>query len=925
MSAIRKPELYPSLPITEGMLVPMDRTLPPVPLKHTAVRANIIGPLCDVEVTQQFHNTHTRPVEALYVFPLPEDAAVTALTLTIGERVIQGEVREREQAQRDYAEARDAGQGAALLEQERPNLFSIAVADIQPDAQVQVTLRFHDRVPYDNGGFEFVFPTVVLPRYLPPDQDTSEDAQRMTATPLLPEATRDGHTLSLEVTLDTGKLETINSPTHDVETQLERGRTRVTLRQADAIPNQDFILRYRPAGKQFATAAFTYRPAGKPGTLLLMLTPQAEVAPEDVVPRELLFVYDRSGSMGGDSIVQARNALRACLRALNPGDTFNIFPFDNRVELFAPQPLPFTQENVDRADAYLEQINARGGTEILKALQTALDQPRDAERLRVVVFMTDGAVGNEEQVLRALRRSLNEARVYAFGIGSAVNRYLLDKLAEVGRGSVEYIFPGQAIEEAVQRFQNRAAFPVLVDLAIDWGGARVADVYPDPLPDLYAGQPLTLLARFHSSGHAQIRLTGRTPQGSYAQTLELEWPTATPDRGAHWATLPQVWARARLDALLTRERDFPEQQSKLRQEIISLALEYNLLSPYTAFVAIEQQQHPEREAATPVRVPIHLPQGTWRAAFEPNLPHGASVGHSGQSAAPGAMFLSMAAPPPSPASSPAPQGRARRSGMLQRIGDTMTGMFGSQAQSPAPAQRAETGADWLSGSAAQRAGSGDQPAARGQADLPAETRYDLALRYLARTQSVSGAWDESSVATALVLLACLRGGHSDRAGNFRPQLTRAVRWLVAQASNASVAPVVAWALAELAAQTGAAAHAAARDAALAHATPVDALDQACLTLAQARAAGKSFTPDQDIPLANPQATLANLDERGALALALALRVGVDAAADLPAALATQQQPDGRNAGAVVPAGHTVDQPTSMIFAATAVGAMAWHK
>lgn len=919
MSAIRKPELYPGLPITEGMLVPTDRTLPPVPLKHTAVRANIIGPLCDVEVTQQFHNTHTHPVEALYVFPLPEDAAVTALTLTIGERVIQGEVREREQAQRDYAEARDAGQGAALLEQERPNLFSIAVANIQPDAQVQVTLRFHDRVPYDNGGFEFVFPTVVLPRYLPPDQDTSEDAQRVTATPLLPEATRDGHTLSLEVTLDTGKLETISSPTHDVETQLERGRTRVTLRQADAIPNQDVILRYRPAGKQFATAAFTYRPAGEPGTLLLMLTPQAEVAPEDVVPRELLFVYDRSGSMGGDSIVQARNALRACLRALNPGDTFNIFPFDNRVELFAPQPLPFTQENVDRADAYLEQINARGGTEILKALQTALDQPRDAERLRVVVFMTDGAVGNEEQVLRTLRRSLNEARVYAFGIGSAVNRYLLDKLAEVGRGSVEYIFPGQAIEEAVQRFQNRAAFPVLVDLALDWGGARVADVYPDPLPDLYAGQPLTLLARFHSSGHSQIRLMGRTPQGHYTQTLDLEWPTATPDRGAHWTTLPQVWARARLDALLTRERDVPERQSKLRQEIISLALEYNLLSPYTAFVAIEQQQHPERETAAPVRVPIHLPQGTRRAAFEPH-PAVASPG-----AGAGAMFLSMAAPPPSPASSPAPQGRARRSGMLQRIGDTMTGMLGGQAQSPAPVPRAEAGADWLSGSAAQPAGSADQPAAPGQADLPAETRYDLALHYLARTQGVSGAWDESGVATALVLLAFLRGGHSDRAGNFRPQLTRAVRWLVAQASSVSVAPVVAWALAELAAQTGAVAHAAARDAALAHATPVDALDQACLKLAQARAAGASSAPDQNLPPASLPATLANLDARGALAPALALWGGVDVAASISDAPAAYQQSGGRNAGAVIPPGHTTDRPDSRIFVATAVGAIAWHK
>jgi len=255
----------------------------------------------------------------------------------------------------------------------------------------------------------------------------------------------------------------------------------------------------------------------------------------------------------------------------------------------------------------------------------------------------------------------------------------------------------------------------------------------------------------------------------------------------------------------------------------------------------------------------------------------------------------------------------------------MTGMLSGQAQSPAPAPRAKANADWLSGSAAQPAGSADQPAAPGQATLSDTTRYEPALRYLARTQGVSGAWDESDVATALVLLAFLRGGHSDRAGNFRPQLTRTVRRLLGQASNPSVAPVIAWALAELAAQTGAAAHTAARDAALAHAAPVDALDQTCLTLAQARAAGESYTPDRHIPLANPQAPLANLDERGILALALVFAVGTDAAADLPAALAAHQQPDGRNAGAVVPAGHTADQPDSRIFAATAVGAMAWHK
>lgn len=916
--ASQRPEFYPGLPVTEGMLIPIDHDLPPIPLKHTDIQVSIIGPICDVLVTQQFHNTHQRPVEAIYVFPLPEDAAVTAFTLTIGERVIRGEIREREQARHDYEQARDQGQGAALLEQERPNLFTISVANIQTDEQVQVALRFHDRVPYDNDAFELVLPTVVLPRYVPPQLAAGTDAQRVTNTPLLPADTRDGHTLSIAVTLDMGKLVDLSSPTHAIDVQPERGVTRVTLRQADALPNKDFILRYQVASAQFDAAAFTYRPIDEAGTLLLMLTPQVQPAPEQVLPRELLFVFDRSGSMSGDSIVQARNALRACLRALNSEDTFNIFPFDNRVEQFAPQSVPFTQANIDQADAYIEQIDARGGTEILLALQTALEQPRNAERLRVVVFMTDGAVGNEDQVLRELRRTLNEARVYAFGIGTAVNRFLLDKLAEVGRGTVEYIFPGQAIEDAVQRFQNRAAFPVLVDLSLDWGGARVTDVYPHPLPDLYAGQPLLVLARFHSQGQTQIRLTGRTTRGEYTQTLTVDWPQATPDRGPHWATLTQLWARTRIDALMTRERDEPQQQSKLRDEILGLALAQGLLSPYTSFVAIEEQraEHADREAAQPVVVPIHLPQGTRREAFEsPPGPMYAAAGLLGGPGAGGALFRATAAPPPQ---SPRPRGRVQQvsygidtsiRGRLHKMGQALGEMLGAGPEPAMPTAEADAMMAFAAPSPApmqsemgRQAGTTSTPAARREA----------ALRYLARVQGVSGAWGESPIATALVVLAFLRRGHTDRTGNFRPQLTRAMRWLSAQAQQSAVPPAVAWALAELAAMAGGSAGlTSARDGALAHATASDDLDRACLALAQ-------HMPHQP-PTGDPQAWLH--DERGALALALYVWDNATAAQTVADLLAPRQQHGGSADGAFVPSGSQVNQPTAALFALTAVGAL----
>ncbi len=908
--ASQRPEFYPGLPVTEGMLIPTERDLPPIPLKHTDMQVNIIGPICDVLVTQQFHNTHQRPVEAIYVFPLPEDAAVTALTLTIGERVIRGEIREREQARHDYEQARDQGQGAALLEQERPNLFTISVANIQPDEQVQVSLRFHDHVPYNNNAFEFVLPTVVLPRYVPPQLTGSTDMQRVTNTPLLSADTRDGHTLSITVILDMGKLVDLNSPTHAIDVQPERGATRVTLRQADAIPNKDFILRYQVASAQFDTAAFTYRPVDEAGTLLLMLTPRVQPAPEYVLPRELLFVFDRSGSMSGDSIVQARNALRACLRALNPEDRFNIFPFDNRVEQFAPQPVPFTQANIDRADDYIEQIDARGGTEILLALQTALQQPRDAERLRVVVFMTDGAVGNEDQVLRELRRTLNEARVYAFGIGTAVNRFLLDKLAEVGRGTVEYIFPGQAIEDAVQRFQNRAAFPVLVDLNLDWGGARVTDVYPYPLPDLYAGQPLLVLARFHSHGHTQIRLTGRTTRGEYTQTLAVDWPQSTPDRGPHWATLKQLWARARIDALLTRERDTSQQQSKLRDEILGLALAQGLLCPYTSFVAIEERrgEHADREAAQPVVVPIHLPQGTRREAFEsPPGPIYTAAGLLGGPGAGGGLFRAAAVPSRRLAQQVSYGIDTSVRGRLHKMGQALGKMLGASPEPAMLAAEADTMMAFEAPSPAPVQSEMDRQA--GTAFAPA-VRREAALRYLARVQGVSGAWGESPVATALVVLAFLRQGHTDRTGNFRPQLTRAIRWLSAQAQQATVSPAVAWALAELAGMAGGSAElVAARDRALAHATASDDLDRACLALAQ-------HMPHQP-PTGDPQAWLH--DERGALALALYAWDNVTAAQTIADLLAPCQHHGGSADGAFVPSGSQVNQPTAALFALTAVG------
>ena len=777
-----RPELAPGAVPHGGMLLPRDAALPPVPLEHTSIEVELLGPLAETTVAQRFRSGHSAPLDALYVFPLPVAAVVSELELRVGERLIRGELRERAEAEASFRAAAERGASAALLGQERPNLFSVELANLQPGEEVQVRLRFFERVAYDDGWFTLAIPSVAMPRYVPEGQPASP---RDGVLPLLPQG-EPGHTLAVRVIVDLGRLAELASPSHEIDIKEERSRRIVTLRNLAAVPDRDFVLRYRPAGEGYAAAAFTYRAPGQSGALLLTLTPRAVPPPEEVLPRELLFVFDRSGSMGGASIAQARNALRACLRALNPDDTFNILPFDDKVERLAPAPLLFTQSSVDAADSFIAGIDARGGTEIVGALKAAMEQPRDPTRLRVIVFLTDGAVGNEAAVLRELAAGLNEARVFAFGVGSAVNRFLLDKLAELGRGSVEYLLPSEPIEPAVERFQRRAALPLVRDLSVDWGGASVADALPAPLPDLYAGQPLTLLARYNAprEQRALVTVRGRTATGSFEERLTVDLPLATPERGGAWAALPRLWARARLAALDDAARLDPARAPALAIEARQLAMEHGLLSAHTSFVAVEQPSpDAERRPATArVLVPVHLPAGSERSAFEPS-----------QAPPPPGVLYAMAplAAAPRGLGPKTPQGMAAKFlGALR--GGLADASSPERAGFPAPVMRA-AGAMPSPAPAAHSAGAA-APQARRE-PTPSERR-DAALRFLARTQAVDGSWAGDEAATSIAVLAFARAGHSAHAGAFRTQLARAARWLEARAAmpDAATADAVAQAL-----------------------------------------------------------------------------------------------------------------------------------
>ena len=451
---IKQPTVQASQPsVTEGSLIALDdqgRPQTAVPLKHTDVKVEITGFLARAHVTQQFENPHKEKIEAVYTFPLPQRAAVDDMTLTIGDRVVKAKIKRREEAQAIYEAARTKGHVAGLLDQERPNLFTQSVTNIMPGEKVTVTISYVETLKYEDGSYELVFPMVVGPRYIPgtptgkqgggwaPGTDRVPDASHITP-PVTPPGTRAGHDISIEVVLDAGlPLESVTSVTHEISTEKQApSRALIRLQNKATIPNKDFILKYDVAGRKIADAVLTHR-NGQDGFFTLILQPPDRVTPVEVTPKELVFVLDTSGSMSGFPIEKAKETMKLALEGLYQQDTFNLITFSGDTHVLFPEPVPATKENLRKAQAFLTSRSGSGGTEMMKAIRVALDPSDSQDHVRIVCFMTDGYVGNDMEIIAEVQKH-PKARVFSFGIGSSVNRCLLDKMAEYGRGEVEYV------------------------------------------------------------------------------------------------------------------------------------------------------------------------------------------------------------------------------------------------------------------------------------------------------------------------------------------------------------------------------------------------------------------------------------------------------------------------------------------------------
>lgn len=589
---------------TQGSLFATDRKgndLGPCPLKTTAVKTDISGFIARVTVRQEFENNFASPIEAVYVFPLSQNGAVDRMTMTVGQRTINGKIMKREEARQVYETAKSEGKVAALLDQERPNIFTQSVANIMPGETVIVEISYVETLKYEDGAYEFVFPMTVAPRYIP---GGVKDATKI-SPPVA--RSRAGHDISIEVDLNAGvPVEEIRSTSHQiVSLNKTASESRVTLRKEKVIPNKDFILRYDVTGKRIEDAVLTHRDA-RGGFFTLLLQPPDKIATEDRTPKEIVFVLDTSGSMDGFPIEKAKEAMRLSLDGLYPEDTFNLITFAGDTEILFDKPVPATQANLEKAQAFIAGREGAGGTEMMKAIKAALEPSDSQEHLRIVCFMTDGAVGNDDEIIAEVQRH-PKARVFSFGIGSSVNRSLLDKIALEGRGEAEYVALEDDGSKAAKKFYERVRTPLLTDLSIEWNGMPVTDIYPNRLTDLFSAKPVIVHGRYTKAASGAIKLKGNVAGQPYERTINLNLPD-TENRND---VLASLWARTLIDDLASSKLNESDsvKDADLEKRILDLGLNFHLLTEYTSFVAVENKVVNQNGQTVTLEVPVVLPEG----------------------------------------------------------------------------------------------------------------------------------------------------------------------------------------------------------------------------------------------------------------------------------------------------------------------------
>lgn len=641
-----------------GTLVAMasgGKQLGSCPLKHTDVQAEISGYIARVTVKQVFQNPFKDKIEAVYTFPLSENGAVDEMQMKVGARVIKGSIKKREEARQIYDQARANGYVASLLDQERTNIFTQSVANIEPGKEIEITIKYIETLPYEAGKFSFTFPTVVGPRFIPGEpvgksgggwaNDTNQvpDASRITPN-VVAAGQRAGHDISINVHLNAGMpVSQISSKLHEVQVHnTGNSQADISLTDKATIPNKDFVLSWNVAEDALKSGYVTYRdPSAKDGAgyFTVMLIPPKRITPDKVAPKEMVFVIDCSGSQSGAPLNKAKETMHYILDHMNANDTFQIIAFNSTQSQFADKPQPVSADMKAKARHFIDSLQANGGTWMAPAVEKACAIPADGNRLRIVTFMTDGYVGNDYEVMGMIKKLRGKSRWFSFGTGNSVNRTLIDGMAKEGGGEAEYVLLNSSAEEVGKKFYDRISTPVLTDVEVKVDGVTTKEVYPKEVSDVWAEKPLYFKGKYIKGGQGTIVLKGFAAGKPYEQKINVRFPESdTKNRG-----VASMWARAKVDRLMSEDwfgAQSGQANKEIKDEITNVALDHHILTQYTSFVAVDESKVTKGDPAKTVNVEVEMPDGVSREGIFGKGNEGRAVAMARPMAAMPAPFMS---------------------------------------------------------------------------------------------------------------------------------------------------------------------------------------------------------------------------------------------------------------------------------------------
>jgi Ca-activated chloride channel family protein len=575
------------------------------PLQSTDVSVAINGVIAEVTVKQTYHNSGNTPINGKYVFPASTRAAVHGMTMRIGDRIITAKIKEREQAKKEFDQAKKEGKSASLLEQQRPNVFSMNVANVMPGDSIAIELKYTEYLAPTDGTYEFVYPTVVGPRYSNKPESSTAESDQFIKSPYLHQDVKPASNLTITTVVSTGiPLQELSCSTHKTVIDWEsKSVARVVLDPLEKNGgNRDYILRYRLMGAAIESGLMLYK-GDTENFFLLTVQPPERVSAQEIPPREYVFVVDVSGSMNGFPLNVSKELMKDLIANLKPTDLFNVVLFAGSSSIMAPNSIPATRKNLQEAIAIIDMQNGGGGTELAPALNRAFTLPADDRYSRNIIIVTDGFIGAESDVFSLIRKNLDLANVFSFGIGSSVNRFLIEGMARAGLGEPFVVTNSGEAAGIAEKFRKYISTPVLTNVKVAYKGFDAFDVEPRTIPDLLAERPLVIFGKYRGNASGRITVTGSNGNGAFTKVFDVA--TTAPLKTNH--PLKYLWARTRIANL--GDYAGSEKEGSVAQEITQLGLAYNLLTKYTSFIAVLEIIRNTSGKAADVDQPLPLPQG----------------------------------------------------------------------------------------------------------------------------------------------------------------------------------------------------------------------------------------------------------------------------------------------------------------------------